>query len=89
MSIPQTPLFDFDSGAAYLHTTPRHLRRLWQTRKLGGVRVGRLIRFTESDLETFIARGRVEAIQSPSTVRVTRPLKVKTATKVAKSRGAK
>lgn len=75
MPIPQTPLFDFDSGAAYLHTTPRHLRRLWETRQLGGVRVGRLIRFTESDLEAFIARGRVEAVQPMAPTRVTRPLK--------------
>jgi excisionase family DNA binding protein len=60
---PRESLFDFDSGAAFLGTTPRHLRRLWQERRIGGCKIGRKVRFTEEDLRTFIADHHSEAIR--------------------------
>jgi excisionase family DNA binding protein len=57
-------LLDFVAAAAYLGTTPRHVRRLWAERRLTGHKVGgRYVRFTREDLDTFIARGRVEAVR--------------------------
>jgi excisionase family DNA binding protein len=72
MHVPtQKPLFDVEQAAIALSVTPRHVRRLWQLRQLAGIKVGRLVRFSEEDLEAYIARQRVEAIaQRPSVRRV-------------------
>jgi len=56
-------LHDFDSAAAYLNTSPRHVRRLWAERRIAGVKVGKAVRFTEADLLRFIERHRVEAVR--------------------------
>jgi excisionase family DNA binding protein len=85
---PQKPLVGIEQAALFLSVTPRMVRRLWTLRQLAGVKVGRLVRFSEDDLSDYIARQRVEATQSPvAPVRVTRPLKAKTATKAVKSGG--
>lgn len=56
-------LYDYDAAAAYLHTTPRMVRRLRQERRLGSVKVGRHVRFTRENLETFIARHELKAVR--------------------------
>lgn len=56
-------LFDVEGAAAYLCTTQRHVRRLWQERRLAGIKIGRSVRFAESDLQAFIAQQRVEAVR--------------------------
>jgi excisionase family DNA binding protein len=59
---PQT-LLDFNDAAELLAVTPRHVRRLWQERRIAGVKVGRAVRFTEVDLLAYIERQRVEAVR--------------------------
>jgi len=56
-------LFDFDGAAAFLSTSPRHVRRLWAERRLAGIKVGKAVRFTEADLLRFVERHRVEAVR--------------------------
>lgn len=56
-------LRDFDGAASFLCTSPRHVRRLWQERRLAGVKVGRAVRFTEADLLAYIERHRVESVR--------------------------
>lgn len=54
-------LLDYVAAARYLCTTPRHVRELWAKRYIAAVKVGRRVRFTRRDLDTFIATRRVEA----------------------------
>jgi excisionase family DNA binding protein len=54
-------LLTTDEAAAYLNTSPRHIRKMWNERRIPGVKVGRLIRFDLDDLNTWIAARRVEA----------------------------
>jgi excisionase family DNA binding protein len=54
-------LLDFNGAAEFLAVTPRHVRRLWQERRIAGVKVGRAVRFTEADLLAYVERQRVEA----------------------------
>jgi len=54
-------LLDYDQAAAYLNTSARHVRQLWQKRQLSAVKVGRLVRFDTRDLDRFIDSHRVEA----------------------------
>jgi excisionase family DNA binding protein len=56
-------LLDFDGAADFLGVTPRAIRRLWQERRVAGVKVGRAVRFAEADLLVYIARQRVEAVR--------------------------
>ena len=46
-------------AAAYLDTTPRHLRRLRAEHGLSCVRLGAKVRFLPSDLDDFVSRSRV------------------------------
>lgn len=48
-------LLDQEAAAKRLGTTPRHIRRLWQSRQLQAVKVGRLVRFTPTEIDRFIA----------------------------------
>lgn len=57
-----TPLHDWASAAARLNTSERHVQRLWAERKITGTRIGKKIRFTDSDIDAFIERNRVEAL---------------------------
>ena len=52
-------LLDYEGAAHYLCTTPRHVRELWAKRHVAAVKVGRRVRFTQSDLDSFIATNRV------------------------------
>lgn len=54
-------LLDYDQAAAYLGTTPRHVRHLWQTRRISAVKVGSLVRFRRQDLDKFISDNVVPA----------------------------
>ena len=56
-------LLDFEGAAEFLALTPRHVRRLWQERRLAGVKCGKFVRFTQSDLLAYIERQRVEALR--------------------------
>jgi excisionase family DNA binding protein len=55
----QCGLLDYEEAARYLSTTPRHVRKLWQSRRLAAVKVGRCVRFQVADLDVFIAANRV------------------------------
>jgi len=59
--VQQQVLLDWEGAAAFLNVTPRLVRDLWQRRQLSGVKVGRRVRFKESDLVEYIDRHRVEA----------------------------
>ena len=54
-------LLDYYAAAHYLCTTPRHVRELWAKRHVAAVKVGRRVRFTQADLDSFIASNRVNA----------------------------
>jgi len=56
-------LLDFDSAAAFLSTSPRHVRRLWQERRIAAIKVGKAVRFRRADLLAYIERHRVEAVR--------------------------
>jgi excisionase family DNA binding protein len=58
----ETSIYDKAGAAEYLGTTQRHIERLWSERKLGGRKVGRFVRFTEKDLDDFLERQRVPAL---------------------------
>jgi excisionase family DNA binding protein len=47
-------LMNYEQAAAYLGTSPRHLRRLWVERRIGGVKLNKLVRFRQKDLDAFI-----------------------------------
>ena len=57
----EAPLLDWDEAAAYLGTTRRHLRNLQWRREIAFVKVGRLVRFKQDDLDTWIDENRTEA----------------------------
>src|SRR5438270_5282237 len=42
-------------AAAYLDTTARHVRRLYSERRLAFYRVGQFVRFSQPDLDAFLA----------------------------------
>ena len=59
LTVPET--------AAYLNTSVRFVRRLVAERRVAFHHVGRHVRFAVSDLDEWIAAGRVEAL-TPETV---------------------
>lgn len=56
-------LHDVDYAAAFLKTTPRHVRRLTTERRLAFVKVGKFTRYRTSDLVEYIERQRVERVR--------------------------
>jgi excisionase family DNA binding protein len=56
-------LHDYDTAAAFLHCSPRLVRKLVQERRLASVKVGSLVRIEESALEDFVGRQRREAVR--------------------------
>lgn len=56
-------LFDKAEAAEYLHTTLRHINRLWDERRLSGIKIGKFVRFSKNDLDTFCEANRVEAVR--------------------------
>jgi excisionase family DNA binding protein len=58
---PNRPeLYDIPGAADYLHTTERHIRRLWLEGRLGGHKLNKKIRFRRADLDSFLDANRVE-----------------------------
>lgn len=53
-------LYDKQEAAAFLRTTERHIERLLEQRALGHSRVGRFVRFSESDLSDYLERTHVD-----------------------------
>ena len=62
-SQPIRRLLSTCEAAELLHTTERNMKRMWQERRIAGVKVGRSVRFTEEDLHAFIARNRQGALK--------------------------
>jgi len=56
-------LLDDQGAADYLGTTRRHVRKLWAERRLPAIKVGRLVRFDQRDLDAYIKARRVEAVR--------------------------
>lgn len=56
-------LLDMSRAAHYLGTSERHLRRLWQERRVTAIKVGRRVRFTRPDLEAFIDANRHKTVR--------------------------
>ena len=56
-------LLEYEAAAHYLCTTLRHVRELWAKRHVAAVKVGRRVRFTQADLDAFIATRRVDKLR--------------------------
>jgi|GEM_PF-1767066 len=56
-------LLDMSGAARYLGTSERHLRRLWQERRITAIKVGRRVRFSRPDLEAFIQANRHKTVR--------------------------
>jgi len=48
-------LLDQEATAKRLGTTPRHVRRLHQSRQLKATKVGKLVRFAPAEIDRYIA----------------------------------
>lgn len=74
------PPFNIAGAAEYCGTSPRHISRLVSTRRIPYFKLGGTsIRFDPDTLDEWLeAQPKQEVISSPSSVRVTRPLKAKT-----------
>jgi excisionase family DNA binding protein len=53
-------LADEEELARRWGVSPRLIRELWARRELGGVKVGRKVRFSEADIAAYIDAHRVE-----------------------------
>ena len=56
-------------AAHYLNTTVRFIRRLIEERRIAFHRLGRHVRLTRKDLDSFIAAGRVEPAHPSTSLR--------------------
>ena len=52
-------LLTAEEVAERLRTTPRFVRRLVAERRIGFIKVGKFVRFSVSDVEQYLAAGRV------------------------------
>ena len=55
-------LLTIPEAAARLGTPARFVRRLVAERRIGFTKVGRYVRFSNADIDAFIAAGRVEPV---------------------------
>lgn len=55
------PLISPEDAARILGFHVGHVRRLFQTGRLGGVKLGRALRFKPQHIEAFVNAGEVEA----------------------------
>ena len=60
----QDRLLTVEAAAERMGTSVRFVRRLVAERRIRFVKLGRLVRIAESDIEAFIAAGRMPAITS-------------------------
>jgi len=56
-------LLSVEEAAERLGTSPRFIRRLVAERRIAFTKIGRHVRIDTSDIDVFIAAGRVEAHQ--------------------------
>ena len=56
------PLLSVDEAAAYLGVQPGTLRNWLSARRLPYVKVGRLTKLSQPDLDEFIAEHRIDAV---------------------------
>ena len=56
-------LLTVDEAADRLDTSPRFIRRLITERRISFHKIGRHVRLLSTDIDAFIAAGRVEAVQ--------------------------
>ena len=56
-------LLTVEEAADQLGTSPRFIRRLIAERRIAYVKIGRHVRLAMTDIEAFIARGRVANIR--------------------------
>ena len=62
-TIPSNPtLFDIEQTAEYLNTTVRHVRRLVESKAITVIKVGRLIRISQFDVDAYLEANRREAV---------------------------
>jgi len=59
-------LLTVDQAAEYLCTSTRFIRRLIAERRIAFNKLGRHVRLSTTDLDTFIQAGRVEPWQRPT-----------------------
>lgn len=55
-------LLTVEQAAEYMNTTVRFVRRLIAERRIAFVKLGRHVRLSTSDLDAFVAAGRVEPV---------------------------
>jgi excisionase family DNA binding protein len=55
-------LLTLEQVAEQLQTSPRHIRYLWQSRAIGAVKVGHLVRFSQTDVDAYVRAHRVPAV---------------------------
>lgn len=55
-----TELLDVAHAASYLTVSERFVRRLVAERRVPYVKLGKFVRFHRTDLDAFVAQGRVE-----------------------------
>ena len=58
---PDRWLLTYEEAAAFLNTSPRHVRHLWQTRQIPARKIGKLVRFAPEDLREYAEGNKVEA----------------------------
>lgn len=63
------PLLSWSEAARALGVTERQVRHLWSTGRLGGVHVGRHVRFRSADIGAFIATHSVSPSHDGSVTR--------------------
>ena len=64
MTTPTRPrLLDINEAARYLGTSTRFVRRLVTERRIAFTKLGRHVRIDVTDLDAFIAAGRVEPVR--------------------------
>ena len=59
-----TALLTVNEAAEQLGTSTRFIRRLIAERRIAYVRLGRHVRIGTSDLESFVAAGRIEPLRA-------------------------
>lgn len=52
---PRDPLYSKESAAKYLDASPEYVRDLITRRKIKALKIGRMVRIRESELDRFIA----------------------------------
>ncbi len=63
---PPDPLLTMDEVAARLRTSERFVRRLVAERRIAFTKVGKYVRVSASDVDAFLASGRIERADAKS-----------------------